>query len=259
MEMTDTVDWEPGASQWSAILSALHRRNVALGEDSTLWPIYGPLIQSLNENRSYIVGQIGQSLDGRIATANGKSHYINGLAARVHLHRLRALVDGIVVGVGTVLADDPLLTVRHTEGENPARIVIDPDNQIPDTAQCFRGDGIRRIVIQSGPYTRPAGVECVQITPGSSGVPPHEIIAALADLGLSRLLIEGGAHTVSKFLAEECLDRLHILMGPLILGSGKMGLQLPEISALSAALRPHISSYALPEGDVLYDCKIDAG
>ena len=72
------------------------------------------------------VGQIGQSLDGRIATPTGHSHYINGPAGLDHLHRLRALVDAVLVGVGTAIADDPQLTVRRVAGPNPARVVLDP-------------------------------------------------------------------------------------------------------------------------------------
>jgi diaminohydroxyphosphoribosylaminopyrimidine deaminase/5-amino-6-(5-phosphoribosylamino)uracil reductase len=255
MNLTNIVDWEHGAPQWSAVLSAYHCRDPALGEESALWPIYGPIVQSALENRPFIVGQIGQSLDGRIATVTNQSHYINGIAARSHLHRLRALVDGVVVGVGTVIADDPLLTVRNAEGDHPARIIIDPHGRVPNTAKCFADDGVRRIVIQSENHDRPAGVECVQVALSSDGFQPQNIISALADSGLSRLLIEGGAFTLSRFIAGEHLNRLHILSGPMIIGSGKMGIQLPEIPTLESALRPNTNTFILPEGDVLFDCE----
>jgi len=257
MNLTNIVDWERGALQWSAVLSASRSRDLSLGEESALWPIYGPIVQSALENRPYIVGQIGQSLDGRIATVTNQSHYINGIAARTHLHRLRALVDGVVVGVGTILADDPLLTVRNTEGDHPARIIIDPRGRVPDDAKCFEDDGVRRIVIQSEPHHRPVGVECVQVALSADGLPPQSVISALADMGLSRLLIEGGAFTLSRFVANGCLNRLHILTGPMIIGSGKMGLQLPEISALESALRPKTNTFMLPGGDVLFDCEFE--
>lgn len=257
MNLTNIVDWERGAPQWSAVLSASHCNEPALGEKSTLWPIYGPIVHAAAENRPYIVGQIGQSLDGRIATVTNQSHYINGSAARAHLHRLRALVDAVVVGVGTVIADDPQLTVRDTEGNDPARVVIDPNGRAPGDAKCFHDDGARRIAIQSEPHVRPPGVECVQIKPGADGLSPQSILAALAELGLSRILIEGGAFTLSQFLSEECLDRLHILTGPIIIGSGKMGLQLPEISTLESAIRPRTNTIVLPGGDVLFDCDFD--
>ena len=86
---------------------------------------FGPLKTGATDDL-VVVGQFGQSLDGRVATESGHSHYINGPAGLAHLHRLRALVDVVVVGVGTALADDPQLTVRHVAGPNPARVVIDP-------------------------------------------------------------------------------------------------------------------------------------
>ena len=81
-----------------------------------------------------VVGQIGQSIDGRIATVTGHSKYINGPAGLAHLHRLRALVDAVLVGIGTAIADDPQLTVRRVAGPSPARIVLDPRGRLPSDA-----------------------------------------------------------------------------------------------------------------------------
>src|SRR5215469_2810504 len=94
-----------------------------------------------------VVGQFGQSLDGRVATETGHSHYINGPAGLAHLHRLRALVDVVVVGVSTALADNPQLTVRHVSGPCPARAVIDPRGRMHPDARMFAHDGARRLVI----------------------------------------------------------------------------------------------------------------
>src|SRR4029079_1253846 len=111
------------------------------------------------------VGQIGQSLDGRIATLSGHSRYINGSQGLCHLHRLRALVDAVVVGAGTVRADDPQLTVRHVAGPNPVRVVIDPRGTLPVTARAFASDGIRRIVITRQPPCAclAAGIETIAL------------------------------------------------------------------------------------------------
>ena len=92
-----------------------------------------------------VVAQIGQSLDGRVATETGHSHYINGPAGLAHLHRLRALVDAVVVGVGTALADDPQLTVRRVSGPHPARVVIDARGRLPGGAKLLANDGVRRL------------------------------------------------------------------------------------------------------------------
>src|SRR6476619_7293073 len=112
-----------------------------------------------------VVGQIGQSLDGRIATVSGHSRYINGPAGLEHLHRLRALVDAVLVGVGTAVADDPQLTVRRCEGPHPARVVLDPKGRLAATAKVFTCDGVRRLLVTAD-GTRcapPADVEVVAL------------------------------------------------------------------------------------------------
>lgn len=85
-----------------------------------------------------VIGQLGQSLDGRIATPTGASKYINGKEALRHLHRIRAEVDAVIIGVGTAIADDPQLTTRHVKGPNPARVVIDPHGRMPENLTMLR-------------------------------------------------------------------------------------------------------------------------
>src|SRR4051812_24573447 len=107
---------------------------------------FGPLRRGAVDDL-VVVGQIGQSIDGRIATVTGHSKYINGPAGLAHLHRLRALVDGVLVGIGTAVADDPQLTVRRVAGPSPARIVLDPRGRLPPDARVLTADGTRRIVV----------------------------------------------------------------------------------------------------------------
>jgi diaminohydroxyphosphoribosylaminopyrimidine deaminase / 5-amino-6-(5-phosphoribosylamino)uracil reductase len=87
--------------------------------------MFGPIVTAPTD-RPFIVAQLGQSLDGRIATISGDSRWINGPAALDHLHRLRSHVDAVVVGIGTIIADDPQLTVRCVSGPQPVGIIIDP-------------------------------------------------------------------------------------------------------------------------------------
>lgn len=207
-------------------------------------------------DRPFVIAQLGQTLDGRIATCSGESRYINGPAALDHLHRLRAAVDAVVVGIGTVLADDPALTVRRTEGANPARIIIDPNARLPQAAKCLRDDGARVIIVRSEGAPVCKARETVMLTPGMEGLCPHAIIEALFGAGLRRILIEGGAQTISRFLAAGALDRLQILMAPMIIGSGKPGVVLPPIHSLTKALRPRTRAYPLHGGDVIFDCNM---
>ena len=122
--------------------------------------IFDPLRRGLVDEL-VVVGQIGQSLDGRIATESGHSKYINGPSGLTHLHRLRALVDAVVIGVGTAIADDPQLTVRRVAGPPPTRVVIDPNGRLGIKARVFNEDGVRRIrVTTEGKSAAPVpGVE----------------------------------------------------------------------------------------------------
>src|SRR4029450_12502720 len=108
--------------------------------------LFGPLRNGTVDDL-VMVGQLGQSLDGRVATATGHSKYINCPAGIEHLHRLRSLVDIVVVGVGTAIADNPQLTVRHVPGPQPARAVIDPNGRLRSDAKLFAEDGSRRLLI----------------------------------------------------------------------------------------------------------------
>lgn len=201
-----------------------------------------------------VIGQLGQSLDGRIATPSGHSRYINRAGALEHLHRLRAEVDAVIVGVGTVIADNPLLTVRRVPGTNPARIILDPHNRTPDDALCLTNDGSRRLIFASKPRSRSDGIETVRLPHGNNGFSPHAVLEALRERGMSRILVEGGSVTLSRFLAARALDRLHLLIAPMMIGSGLTGLTLPPIIDLASALRVSATVYPLGEGDILVDC-----
>lgn len=219
--------------------------------------LFGPL---RGADGTVVIGQIGQSLDGRIATENGHSHYINGPAGILHLHRLRSLVDAVVIGVGTAIADDPQLTVRHCEGPQPARVVLDPKGRLGPGAKLFGGGGdVRRILVTAADTVcePPEGIELIALPASQGRIAPQDVLDALAARGLHRLLIEGGAETVSRFLAAGCLDRLHVMVAPMILGSGRPGFVLPAIERCDQALRPPMRTFALGD-DTLFDVDLSA-
>lgn len=220
--------------------------------------IFGPLRQGRVDDL-VVVGQCGQSIDARIATASGHSHYINGPEGLAHLHRLRALVDAVVVGVGTAQADDPQLTVRRVAGPNPARVVIDPNGRLAPTARVFADDGVRRLVVTRAD-TRldlPAGVEIVKLPTADGQLAPATALVALAQLGFRRFLIEGGSNTVSRFLAAGCLDRLHVMIAPMIIGAGPSSISLAPIERVDQAIKAPISAHIMGD-EVLLDCDLSA-
>ncbi len=219
--------------------------------------IFGPLRRG-KIDQIVVVGQVGQSLDGRIATTTGRSHYINGAGGLAHLHRLRTLVDAVIVGVGSALKDDPQLTARHVSGPNPARVVIDPRGRLAPTARLLAEDGARRIVVteQGGPCAL-RGVEIVALPSVDGHIAPAAILASLAEIGLRRVLVEGGPETLSRFLAAGCLDRLHVVVAPIILGDGRPGFLLGPIDRVEQALCPPVRIHPL-DGEVLFDCDFSA-
>ena len=212
-----------------------------------------PIAASVS-SEPYVVAQLGQSLDGRIATPTGASKYINGPGALDFLHQLRASVDAVVVGIGTVLADNPRLTVRRVPGRSPTRVIIDPNGRLPKGANCLSDDGSNiYVVTRRQNYDSPC-VRSLSVAAGPDGFDPHAIIGALFAAGLRRILIEGGANTISRFLAAGAIDRLYLLVAPMLLGSGQPGLVLPPIDQLDEALKPRTHCYSLQGGDVLFDC-----
>ncbi|OYX75150.1 MAG: hypothetical protein B7Y95_03775 [Rhizobiales bacterium 32-66-11] len=210
-------------------------------------------------DRSLVIGQLGQSLDGRIATVSGESKYISGGYALDHLHRLRASADAVLVGVGTIVADDPLLNVRRVPGKNPARVVIDPSGRLDPAARCLGADGARRLVVRRPDVVGalPSGVEVVSVAADAAGrMTPQAILEALREQGLFRILVEGGTRTLSSFLDAGCMDGFHVLVSAVILGSGRAGLELAPIAALKDALRPASRVEVFPDGDVLFACDL---
>lgn len=244
---------------WSALLALregaepLAPRALTAGE-AAAWALYGPLAR--RGGRTMLMAQIGQSLDGRVATVSGDARDVSGPDGLAHLHRVRALSDAVVIGVRTALHDTPRLTVRLVPGPSPARVVIDPKGRLPDDAPVLACDGSHRIVIQAVDRPRPAGVEVIRLAAAGGWMPAQEIAQALAARGLRHLLIEGGGITISRFLEAGLLHRLHVAVAPLIIGAGPSSLSTTPVQRLADALRPETQVYGLGS-DVLFDCAVD--
>jgi riboflavin-specific deaminase-like protein len=206
------------------------------------------------------IGQIGQTLDGRIATETGHSHYINGPAGLDHLHRLRALADAVIVGVETVDTDDPRLTTRRVPGGNPVRIVLDPRGRVPATRHVF--DGAAPTIVITGPQpgerfgSSLPGTEviCLPLSADDGRMDRGAVLAALRARGLGTVLVEGGPRTLSLFLEDGLLDRLHIALSPRLFGSGRAAVILPPIARVDDGHRFRMLVYRLGT-DLLLDCR----
>ncbi len=210
-----------------------------------------------SEGQPLTLGHLGQSLDGRIATEAGDSYYVTGEENILHLHRLRALSDAVIVGAGTVRHDDPQLTTRRAPGENPVRVVIDTERRLDGRYKVFTdGKAPTRLVSRAGAGAGsdplPGHVRALEIEAPEGRIPPAAIVAALRAEGLHSLFVEGGGVTVSRFLAAGVLDRLQVAVAPLIIGSGRPAFTLPPVGSLAEARRPPCRRFEMGE-DVLFD------
>jgi riboflavin-specific deaminase-like protein len=186
-----------------------------------------------------VLGRIAQSLDGRIAIESGASQWISGHEDIVHTHRLRALFDAVVVGARTVRADDPQLTTREVEGPSPVRVVLDTDRRLDARYRVFR-DAPRTLLLcasDAGGEDRVGRATVVRLPRAREGLDIGAALRALAEQGLRRIYVEGGGITVSRFLAAGALDRLHVTVAPLVIGSGIPSFTLPQTTSLAEVRR----------------------
>lgn len=196
----------------------------------------------------WVIAQLGQSLDGFIASRTGDSRAITGTEDHRHLHRLRSLVDAVVVGAATVLADDCRLTVREVAGANPVRVVLDPRAVVPPTASVLADPEAPTLwcVGASAPRDLPAGRHVEVVRWATDGAfDPDAVVRELARRGLGRVLVEGGGRLVSAFVAADAVDRLFVTVAPLLVGDGVPGLRFDGQDRLAAALRGRPTTFRL--------------
>ncbi len=181
------------------------------------------------EDRPAVVLKYAQTVDGRIATSSGDARWISGEPERQISHALRAACDGVLVGIGTVLADDPQLTVRMVPGASPARVVLDSTLRIPEAALVLN-DAASTIVLttdRSDPARRAqllaAGVTVEVVAADTSNGGRVDLAAGLAclrRLGMEALLVEGGGSVITGLLRQRLVDRMIVAIAPLVIGTG---------------------------------------
>jgi len=245
------VAWQPGRG-WRACLPP---DDPAGG----LLDLYLPIC-SATTARPVTIGHLGQSLDGFIAMHTGESQFVTGPENILHLHRMRALCDVVVVGAGTVAADNPQLTTRHVTGSNPLRVVFDPGRRLAGDYRIFHDADAPTVYACTRTLVAPGethvGLAAILgLDAGSAGEQVVELMGALRHRGGRRIFVEGGGVTVSAFLEANLLDRLHVAIAPLIIGDGRPAIRLPARATLSDCHRPRYRVFRMG-GDVLFDCDL---
>jgi GTP cyclohydrolase II len=179
------------------------------------------------DDRPYVVVKLAQSLDGRLATATGDSRWISGIDERRVSHSLRAAVDAVAVGIGTVLADDPQLTVRLVPGASPIRVVVDARLRIPTTSRVLDDEAATLVYASAAaPAGRRMAIRSLgaglRIVPAADdGLDLPAVLADLRLAGIRSLLVEGGARLVTSLLAAGLADRAIVSVSPILLGTGR--------------------------------------
>lgn len=211
--------------------------------------------------------KLAHSLDGRIATATGESRWITGEAARAEGHRLRAYHDAIMVGSGTALADDPLLTCRAPGlgHRSPVRVVADRRLRLPPTSRLAMGAREVPVWVVAGEEADEAAAEalaargCVVLRVAGGGAGDGEAgaargaLAALAGRGITRVLVEGGAGLAAALLRSHLVDRLHLFTAPIVLGAES----LPGVGPLGIGRLADARRWRRVEGRALGEDRLD--
>lgn len=250
-----------GDPAWRALLAARDAGCGARLPSGPLADLFAPILAPpVAADGCIVVGRLAQTLDGRIATVTGSSQWIGGPGDILHTHRLRALCHAVVVGAGTIRGDDPRLTTRQVAGPDPVRVVLDTDRRLGTDYQVFRRPGPPTLLLCADDIAGPplhGEAEVLRLPRAAEGpgLDIPAILVALATRGLTRLFVEGGGVTVSRFLAAGCLDRLHLTVAPVLLGSGIPAFSLPPVATIGEGLRFTWHPHPIPP-DMLFDIEI---
>ena len=194
--------------------------------------------------RPLVTLKLALSLDGQMAASDGSSRWITGDESRRHVHERRAASDGVMVGAGTVVADDPQLTVRDVMAtRQPARVIVDATGKVPAASRIFEdGEAIVMTMISCPHATKTqwkeAGAEVVEVphSPGG-GVDLHAVVENLAARGWLEVYCEGGAALATSLLRDELVDRLDLYYAPIVVGGNGIGIGDLGVDTIGAAHR----------------------
>ncbi len=216
----------------------------------------------------FVTLKFAQTLDGKIATASGHSKWISSLPSRRFAHRLRSIHDAVLVGVGTVLQDDPELTVRLTRGRSPVRIIVDSRLRIPLHANVLKHQGTAKTIIATTKGADPEkrtlltdmGLDVMLIGEDSRHrVDMQSLLEKLGKKEISSVLVEGGAAVITTVLREQLADRAVVIVAPKIAGKGIEAVGDLGIEKMDDALGFRYKKIIRKGNDLVIDGKIEKG
>jgi len=211
----------------------------------------------------FVVLKVAATLDGKMATRNGDSKWISGEASRRFVHKLRDQVDGVLVGIGTVLKDNPMLTARIRGGRDPYRIVLDSRLKIPEEAKVIGTSPSKAIIASTelAPKDKiekleKRGVQILILDSKEGRVNLKSCLSKLGEMGMMNLLVEGGSQVNGSFLDEGVIDKLLLFLSPKLIGDqqalgifgGKGASNLQKATALKEIKAKRMGEDILLEG-----------
>ena len=225
-----------------------------------------PYFKYMTTGRPLVTLKFAQTLDGRIATASGDSRWISSEEFRKMAHRLRASNDAILVGINTILADNPQLTVRLVRGRNPTRVILDSRLRISPDCEIVKTRDVAPVVIATTAQAdrerfsrlRELGIDVLDLqSDESGGINLKHLLRELGQRNISSLLVEGGARVITSFLRQKLADRVVVAVAPRILGKGTDAVGDLDIIQLSQAFKLTFQKISRAGADIVIEASID--
>ncbi len=183
-------------------------------------------IKHVTTGLPFVTFKCAMTLDGNIATVTGESRWISGEKSRLHVHRMRAANDAIMVGVDTIIADNPQLNVRHVKGNDPLRVIVDSHLRTPESVAVLEGGSAQKTIIATiedntevhRRYTR-QGASIIVCEEYDGRVSMPDLLRKLGGMGIQSILLEGGSRLAGDMLKQSLIDEYVVFIAPKILGS----------------------------------------
>jgi diaminohydroxyphosphoribosylaminopyrimidine deaminase/5-amino-6-(5-phosphoribosylamino)uracil reductase len=214
----------------------------------------------------FVTLKFAQTLDGRIATSTGHSSWISSPPSLQFAHHLRSIHDAVLVGVGTVMADDPDLTVRLIKGRNPLRVIVAGRHSIPLKSKVLQNQDKAKTIIATAKSTSPKvinrmgkmGIETLRIIEKSDHLLDlRKLLRALGKRGITSILIEGGSMLITSIMRERLADRVIVILAPKFVGRGVDAVGELGIKTMDDALQLQLLKISHRGGDIIFDGRLE--
>ncbi|MFA7059985.1 MAG: bifunctional diaminohydroxyphosphoribosylaminopyrimidine deaminase/5-amino-6-(5-phosphoribosylamino)uracil reductase RibD [Pedobacter sp.] len=201
-------------------------------------------IKQVTTGQPFVIYKCAMTLDGKIATVTGESRWISCEDSRKYVHRMRARCDAVMVGIDTLIADNPQLTVRHVKGRNPLRIIVDTRLRTPLSIGILSGRMAKKTIIattEANPRVHlrylQSGASVLVCRQANARIDLHDLLGQLGALGIQSILLEGGSRLAGEALKEGLIDECVFFYAPKIIGSdGFSPLAITGLNSMDQAL-----------------------